>query len=389
MRIIHAINTLQRADGGPPVVAAALAIAQARLGHEVHLVTYAGGVDNADGRGVLHDMPGAELIHLHVVRRGRLERLRASRIMAAMRPLMPGAAAVHIHGVWVQIALGAAAVSRKAGVPYVVLPHGALNDWTLAEKSLKKKLALALSFRSLLARAAWIHTTSQYEARCTLDGGFHPDVRVFPPGVDPSLLEPPPPPDAFGRRYQALAGRRYVVFIARLHPGKGADLLARAIGLLRDRGSDLNAVIAGPDAGARSEVESVVAQCNLHDRVHLVGPLYGAAKLEALSGALAFCLPSKGESFGLSIAEAMAIGAPVVITPGCHFDDAQQAGAGIVVERTPEAIAAGLARFAEDPAGRAAASKAGRDLVAARYSWPVVAQQIIDGYSTGANAKPR
>ena len=380
MRIIHVINTLQASDGGPPVVAAALAVAQARLGHDVHLLTYAGGPDNPDGRGVLRGMADGERVHLHAVQRSSAARWWPRQANAALAQLIPHAAVVHIHGVWPTICLGAGRVSRRAGVPYVVLPHGSLNDWTLAERALKKKIALAVAFGSFVAGAAWVHATSEYEARCVRDGDFHTHVKVFPPGIDPELLGPPPAADAFARRRPVLAGARYVVFIARLHPGKGADLLVEAIALLRQRGTDLHAVIAGPDAGARAAVEAAIARTRTGDRVHLIGPIWGTEKTEALAGALAFCLPSKGESFGMSIAEALAVGTPVVISGGCHFEQAERAGAGIIVERTPEAIADGLSRLAADEPLRKRFSAAGRALVAERYAWPSVAAGIVDAY---------
>lgn len=380
MRIIHVINTLQASDGGPPVVAAALAIAQARLGHDVHLLTYAGGPDNTDGRGVLRGITDSALVHLHTVERTSLARWWPHRANAALARLIPGADAVHIHGVWPTICLGAGRVCRRTGVRYVVLPHGSLNDWTLAERAMKKKVALAVAFRSFVASAAWVHATSEYEARCVRNGGFHTQVKVFPPGIDAALLGPPPAADAFARRQPILAGGRYVVFVARLHPGKGADLLVEAIALLRSRGTDLHAVIAGPDAGAKANIEAAIARTGTADRVHLVGPLWGAEKIEALAGALAFCLPSKGESFGMSIAEALAVGTPVVISAGCHFDQAERAGAGIIVDRTPGAIAEALSRLAANESMRQRCGAAGRALVAERYTWPTVAERIIDAY---------
>ncbi|MGH7132011.1 MAG: glycosyltransferase [Phycisphaerales bacterium] len=380
MRIIHVIHTLDASDGGPPVVAASLAIAQARLGADVHLLAYAHGPDNLDGRGVLSKLPDADRIKLHTVDLSRFERLTMRRVRRKLGELLPSTDVVHLHGVWVPTSPFCAKVCVRAGIPYVLQPHGSLAEWALAEKALKKRVALRLYYGRMLRRAAWLHVTSEYEAEGVIKERLNDHVKIIPPGVEDELLKAHPHPGAFARRFPVVAGCRYVLFLARLHPGKGAEILVEAMAHLRRRGCDLHAVIAGPDAGIRAGLQQQIERLGVRDRVHLVGPVYGEAKVEALCDAMAFCLPSMGESFGMSIAEAMAVGTPVVVSPECHFNAVTDAGAGLVVPRSPERVADALQRMADDEAFRRGCADAGRALANEKYTWPAAASRTFDAY---------
>ena len=98
-----------------------------------------------------------------------------------------------------------------------------------------------------------------------------------------------------------LGGRRYVVFIARLHYKKGLDYLADAFAIVAPQSPDLDLVVAGPDEGAKSDFEDRIRRAGVGKRVHLVGPLYGPDKFAALVDCTCFCLPSRQEGFSVAV----------------------------------------------------------------------------------------
>src|SRR5439155_25908304 len=104
-------------------------------------------------------------------------------------------------------------------------------------------------------------------------------------------VEPVPATTAFTEPRPALVGRPYVLSLGRLHYKKGLDVLAEAFRLVAARCPEARLVVAGPDDGAKVDFERRVAAMDLTERVHLVGPLFGAAKWAALAGAACFCLP--------------------------------------------------------------------------------------------------
>jgi glycosyltransferase involved in cell wall biosynthesis len=138
-------------------------------------------------------------------------------------------------------------------------------------------------------------------------------------------------------------------------------------------------VLAGPDCGTRPQIEQEVKTLGLGNRVHFVGPLYGQQKYAAMVDARCFCQPSVYETFSMSILEAMACGLPPVITRGCNFDEVGTSGSGLVADSEDE-LADALRKFCTDTHARDSAAKKARDLVVAKYTWPVVARQMLARY---------
>jgi len=384
MLIIHAIATLDPAAGGPPRTSLGLASAQAELGHEVHMVAYRGpsgervGLESDAGAG-RPDSAGQVVMHeLPLPRAG--ERFLARAVRAVFRELLPRADVLHLHGVWESIIRTGAAEARRLGKPYVVAPHGMLDRWSLAQRKWKKRIALALGYRSMLEGAAFIHGLNTDEVRLLAPLHLTCPVRIIPNGVFPEPFASLPPKGTFRRSQPELADAPFVLFLSRLHYKKGLDHLARAFELLADKVPDLRLVVAGPDDGARADFEARVARAGLTGRTHVVGPLYGTAKLAALVDAAAFCLPSRQEGLSVAILEAMACGTPVVISESCHFPEVGEAGAGLAVPLDAEAVARALLRVLSEPGEAARMGQAGRKLTFERYLWSEIAELSIDAY---------
>jgi glycosyltransferase involved in cell wall biosynthesis len=168
-----------------------------------------------------------------------------------------------------------------------------------------------------------------------------------------------------------------VLFLGRVHPIKRLDLLAQAIGRLRNRAFRL--VVAGPDeCGHRAQLEPLFAQSGVE--VVWTGPVDGAAKADLLTAARALVLCSDSESFGLAAAEALAAGTPVIATRTLAWEQLEQSGAGRWVEQTPQAIAAALEELLSDPNEARAMGKRGQLLATRLFTWTTSARTIADGY---------
>lgn len=389
MRILHVINSLNPASGGPTTACASLAAGQALLGHDVAVFGYRHVPSEADIRVQLSGIRGINALEflLQPVP-SRFERLTGAQAGMAAEELVARCDVVHLHGLWEPLLLRIASVCRREGVPYVLAPHGMLSDWSLSEKALKKKIALAVAFRKLVTHASALHALSEHDRECITRQGFHTNVDVLPNGVFLEDIDPPPAPGAFLARHPELAGDPYILFLARLHPVKGLDLLAEAFATLAKKHARLRLVIAGPDFGAGVPLKEQVARLGVSDRVHLVGPLYGVEKKEAVAGALCFCLPSFHEGFSMSIAEAMAARTPAVFTTNCHLPEVAAAGAAEVIERTVPKLTAALDRVVSDPAHRAELSRRGRAMVEERYTWPAIARGAVASYKRVIAARP-
>ncbi|HBS29822.1 MAG TPA: hypothetical protein DEB06_10330 [Phycisphaerales bacterium] len=390
MKVVHVIRSMDPAAGGPPVVAARLGAAQALMGHEVVIVAY-------DEPGATDRMtksyagaPGFDRVRMvSIPRGGRAERLLARGARRVLKHEVPGAGAVHLHGVWDPILLAAASAARQGGVPYALTPHGMLDPWSLGQtlsKQIKKRAALALAYRAMLNRAGFIHALNADEARLLEPLRLRAPRQVFPNGIFIEEFASLPAPGSFRQARPELGNDPFVLFLSRLHFKKGLDYLVEAFALLRTRHPRVRLVIAGPDDGYRATLESLIARQNAADRVHLVGPLYGPEKLSALVDASVFCLPSRQEGFSMAITEAMACRLPVVVSDQCHFPEVAEVGAGRVVRCDPKGVAAALEEVFSDETARRRMGEAGRRLVEERFTWARIAAGMVEAYQRAGSS---
>ncbi len=360
MRILHVIPTLDPIAGGPPLICAQLATAQARLGHDVSVMTHAprgGGRD----RIAAENGPGLDRVTVHELPpRSRAERLFGHRAKGLADRLVPAADAVHLHGLWEPQLLHAAAAARRHRVPYLVLLNGMLLPWAMARSPVKKRLAVRFGWRRALAGGV-LHCGSLDEAAAAAPFG---PTAVIPNGAFPEAYADLPPPGTFRAAHPELGGDPFVLFVGRLHEQKGVDLLLAAFERVPP---PARLVIAGPDYGVAVRTGG---------RVLHVGPVYGRDKLAALVDAAAFCLPSRHEGFSLAVIEALAAGVPVVISTECHFPEVAAAGAGLVTPLDPPAIAAAMRQVLADGRFRGV----GRTMIADRYNWMAIAADTVRAY---------
>ena len=367
-RILRIINSADPREGGPIEGARRLGEIWARQGHRQDMLT----LDPPDE---LHlpDYPG-QIVPLGPPRgRGLRQRYRYAPAMVPwLRRHAGDYDAVIVSGLWRYAARGAAKALAGSPVPYFVFPHGMLDPWfrqTMPLKHLGKQVSWWWAEGPLLAGAKAVLFTSEEERR-RAENAFRPwrvNAAVAPYGasdIDPGLSGDPAGDgagaalgdagaqiEAFRRLLPALGQRPFLLFLGRIHPKKGCDLLLQAFATIAqdDRGTDL--VIAGPDqVGLVATLRELASRRGVADRVHFPGMLSGAAKAGALRGASAFVLPSHQENFGIAVAEALAAGTPVLVSDRVAiWREILADGAGMVAPATAADTAAMLARFGALP----------------------------------------
>jgi glycosyltransferase involved in cell wall biosynthesis len=381
MRVLHVIPSLDPADGGPPQVAVKLAEAQARLGHEVRLLHLRPPAHRLEAVAGLVQSPPGELRSVveSIERpRGLIARLGAWRgRIASQRPHI-----VHIHGVWEPEVVAAARECRRHQLPYVIETFGTLNPWSLEQRRLKKLFFLAILHGRMLQQSCFLHALNPQEAGHLEALRLGTSVEVFPNGI---FVEEFRAADtvAARRSVPGLGGAPFVLFMARLHPMKGLDLLADAFIDAAGRVGDAHLVVAGPrDAGA-DDFERRIASAGIGHRVHLVGEIAGDRKHGLLQAASVFAQPSRNEGFSVSILEALASGRPVVITPECNFPEVADSDAGMVVPFEVNAVSGAIQKLLTDREANASMGRNARSLVQRDYTWEAIASKSIDAYRRG------
>jgi glycosyltransferase involved in cell wall biosynthesis len=312
LKILHVIDSINLTQGGPSVSVPALAAAQAKQGHRVTIAC----------RDYAYLGPMAEAVGVEV-RSVPSSRWRKGQggWGCSFRRLVEKEAAkadlVHNHGVWLAANYYARRAAVKAGKPLVISPRGMLEDWSLRRAVVRKFVAWQLFERKNLESAALFHATADSEAEAIKTALRikmkikikEPRIVVAPNGVD--IPERIPNREALEARFAKLRGRRWILFMSRVHPKKGLLELAKAWMQIRESNPGWELVIAGPEQD-KGYAEKVRAE--LKGEGVWTGELGGEEKWAALGQAEFLVLPSHSENFGIVVAESLAAGRPVVTT---------------------------------------------------------------------------
>ncbi|HSR25398.1 MAG TPA: glycosyltransferase, partial [Candidatus Eisenbacteria bacterium] len=290
---------------------------------------------------------------------------------------------VHVHSLYLYTTLAACREARRTGVPYVVRPHGTLDPYLRRRHRVRKAVGDRLVQRRLLDGAAAIHFTSEDERALAAPLGLRAPGVVVPLGVDAGEFERLPARGSFRARHPGLSDRRLVVFLGRVTPKKGLDLLVRAFSEVAREVPDAHLVIAGPDDhGYAGTVERLVREMRLRDRATLAGMLVGREKLALLADTDVWVLPSYTENFAIAAVEAMACGLPVVISDRVNIHrEVAAAGAGLVTGCDAGQVAAAIRRVLDDGALRCRLAAAGPALVRGTFTWTAAAGRLTALYA--------
>ena len=374
MRVLHVISSIDRKSGGPTIALQGLAGAQAKCGLEVTIAgTYVG---TPDAEVVEQFRQQGIAVSLIGPAQGKL--VRHADLRRIVDECVAKADIVHIHAMWEEIQHQAARAAHRRKVPYLIRPCGMLDPWSLRQSRWIKKALLAWRVRKNLDHAAGLHFTTTTERDLAGPLKLKSTPIVEPNGVDLREFTNLPSPGTFRSRYPRLGDKPYLLFLSRLHPKKGLDLLvpafAKVAADVKLDGAML--VLTGPDAdGYRAEIESLVAKLGLADRVIFTGMLGGEQRIAALAEARLFVLPSYQENFGNVVIEALAAGTPVIISDQVNIHaEIKSAGVGGVVPTNVDALAGEIVAWMEDEGRYRKARAKARPFVWGNYDWMKIAE---------------
>lgn len=289
---------------------------------------------------------------------------------------------IHNHGLWMVPNFYARQVALANRLPLVISPHGMLEAWSLNHSWARKRLAWLLYEQKNLLNATVIQAASAEEARTIRYLGFKQPIAIIPCGVDLSDCYSPIKSNVVLNAYPNLAGKKWLLFLSRLHPKKGIDNLLQIWQTLSPAFPDWELIIAGPSSikGYQEKLEAIAETLNL-SRVSFVGMVSGELKDGLLDNADLFVLPTHSENFGIAVAEALAHKVPVVTTKATPWQEIQQYQCGWWVEDQQVALLEALTEAMNLPAElRSEMGKRGYLLIKAKYSWNSVAEQMASVY---------
>lgn len=302
-----------------------------------------------------------------------------------------------VHSLWNYSSVAAWLALRGGPTPYVVFVHGMMDPWfkhAFPAKHAAKQLYWLLLQGRVLAESHAVLFTTEEERRLARDtfAGFrgYPEETVAYGAAGPGEAAEAQL-SALRDALPALRGRRFLLYLGRIHPKKGCDLLVSAFAEVAAAHPDLDLVMAGPDqTGWRKELEALATRRGIAARIHWPGMLSGDVKWGAFRAAEAFVLPSHQENFGIAVAEALACATPVLISNKVNiWREVEAAGAGLVSEDDAAGTALLLRRFLSLHADqKAAMGTAARRCFEERFDVRAAAASLLDVLHRAARPKP-
>lgn len=244
---------------------------------------------------------------------------------------------IHINGCWTPGCALTQKWAQKKGYKIVLTPHGMLEPWIIKRNYWTRKLpALLLYQKKAIRKADCIHATAFNEQKHLLTLGYNKNIAIIANGIEVNNI-------SLKKEWKR---NNEILFLSRVHPKKGINLLIESITQIKDELKDFKVNIAGegnPDYII--ELKNLVKQKGISDIVHFIGGVYGENKWNLFKKADVFILPTYSENFGIVIAEALASGTPVITTKGTPWKELEEHNCGWYVDIDSEHITKSLQEF--------------------------------------------
>lgn len=355
MRVEHVVPSLQGESSGPSHSVRRLCEALVAEGLDVGIVT--AGTPASPVRVPRVAVHPSIAMHAHALAPG---------IVRPTYRAFASAEIVHNHGLWAFPNIVAGLLSSRGRAHLITSPRGTLSRTALGFSMRTKRLAFPLQL-PVLSRATCLHATSDAEVDDIRAIGLRAPVAVIPNGIDvPSL----------GRA--SCAGPRRALFLGRLHPIKGVELLLDAWKAVSGKHPDWELFIVGQGDEAYERTLRSISDSN---RVSFRGAVYGEEKAELLRSASLFILPTKSENFGMAVAEALACGVPVITTHGAPWSGLEVNRCGFWIHRGLDELVYTLSRALEmEERELMAMGDRGRAWMLRDFDWPSIARRMAAVY---------
>ncbi|WP_096595453.1 hormogonium polysaccharide biosynthesis glycosyltransferase HpsP [Calothrix sp. NIES-2098] len=384
MRILHIVPSISLIYGGPSQMILGLAPALVKEGVEVTIITTDSNGDN--GQKPL-DVPlnspvkqdGYEIIYFRCApfRRYKfsLDLLKWLKRHACEFDI------AHIHALFSPVSSAAATICRQQKIPYILRPLGTLDPADLRKKKVLKQLYAAIIERRNIAGAAALHFTSDQEAKISEKFGVVTQDLVIPLGVVPTKFTNQKQESLVHNQLGIPNDVPVILFMSRIDPKKGLNLLIPALEKLLAVGCNFHFVLAGTNPQDPDYEQNIISQIQnspLRSHTTITGFVTGELKASLLQLADLFVLPSYYENFGIAVAEAMVAGIPVAISDQVHIcHQIVESQSGWVGGLDVQVLVNLLQEALQNPQERQRRGLNAQKYALQHYSWDAIARQTI------------
>jgi len=260
-----------------------------------------------------------------------------------------------------------------------------LDPYSLSVKRWRKAFYLhAIESRNISSAQRLIYTTAEEGRLAATQFLSLPKGTVIPLGGDAPAESSASLASAFIDRFPKARGRRQLLFLGRLHFKKGLDRVLTVLSAIIRVFPDVLLTIVGDGAPEfEAMLKKTIRKMGLENSVMMTGRLDGVAKWGAYASAELFLLPSRQENFAITIAEAMHMGVPVVVSHNVNtWPYVQEANAGFVLDekRIEAALEKAILLLLADNEMRRLMGKRGQEFALANLTWVKAATSLLKCY---------
>ena len=332
MNVLHVISSLKLEQGGPAQGVRNITSYYAELGVTATVLS----MDEPED-----DLGSVDHLKVVTIGKGKGTFSYHPKLVKQIKHIANQFDAVIVHGLWQYHGHAVRAALKNTKVPYYLFPHGMLDPYFKQEypiKHLKKYLYWFVTQYVVLRDAKAVLFTCEEEKRLAAFSfkPYHVTAEVVNYGTTIPPIGKQTGADQFYAEYPELKNKRIFLFLSRIHEKKGCDLLIQAFAKALESNKDIHLVMAGPDqTGWKAQLIALAQSFNAEAHITWTGMLKGELKWAAMKAAEVFILPSHQENFGISVAESLALGTPVLISDKVNiWREIVEMKAGLVGEDT-------------------------------------------------------
>jgi glycosyltransferase involved in cell wall biosynthesis len=382
MRILHVIPYMHPSAGGPPVVVEHLTREASKLGHLSEIIStplFCVGDERVLLQRLNELAPTTFLSRFWPI--DLLSKLHRRQLVQSIC----AADIVHIHTLWNPLNTIVRQECVRRQRPYVLMPHGMLDPYSLSVRRWRKALYLwGIEARNILTAHRIIYTSAEEARLATTKLTSLPKGVVIPLGGDAPAESSALLMSHFIECFPIARDRRRLLFLGRVHFKKGLDRILTVLPAIVRQYPDVLLMIVGDGTSAfEASVKRTITTKALENNVIMTGRLEGRTKWGAFASADLFLLPSRQENFAIAMAEAMHMGVPVIVSDRVNaWPYVRESGAGLVLDekgieiRLKEALLSLLA----DPRRIEKMSKAGQEYARKNLNWRSSVSRMLTCY---------
>ena len=296
---------------------------------------------------------------------------------ALIKDAVENADIIHLINHWTLINVFVYWMARRLKKPYVVCPAGVLLAYGRS-RLLKSVYNYIVGKKIIRDATGHIAITADEVSQFQSYSVEKNKVTIIPNGVNPKEFEDDNVKE-FRTQY-GLGEAPFVMFMGRLNPAKGPDLLLAAFCNIKELFAAHHLVFVGPDQDMLNDLKRTVFKHNLENRIHFIGYLGGVNKSRAYAASQLLVIPSRREAMSIVVLEAGITGTPVLLTDQCGFNQVESVDGGMVVSATVEDLQRGLIQMLSNPSDLKTKGEKLKKFTMKNFLWDSIVDQHIRLY---------